>query len=276
MNFKQLKCLAIGCMAFDHVTRIFPIDYMLFPLADALWAAGHPRLADGILQWVPFLLGFIGRLAAPVFLFCIVNGFFHTHSVRKYLLRLTVAAVIAQPPYMWFDIAEQKLYGVPRPWQPVGLNILFTLAFGLAAIAAFDCCGRRNRHFTGLLVVLAAAAACHYLPCEGKEGYILLIFTFYLLRGRPRRVQAALLAPAVALSRIRLILMPFTDPAANWASWAMTASMNVAGNYFGTLIPLLYNGEKGEVKPWFQWSLYAFYPAHFALLAAIGWLRPPF
>ena len=68
MNYKQLKILAILCMAFDHVVRIFPLYRMFSPLADRLWSAGHDAAADWLLDGLPFYLMLIGRLAAPIFL----------------------------------------------------------------------------------------------------------------------------------------------------------------------------------------------------------------
>ena len=56
MNYKQLKILAILCMAFDHVVRIFPLYRMFSPLADRLWSAGHDAAADWLLNGLPFYL----------------------------------------------------------------------------------------------------------------------------------------------------------------------------------------------------------------------------
>ena len=49
MNYKQLKILAVLCMVFDHVIRIFPLYRMFAPLADWLWSGGHDAAAD----WPP-------------------------------------------------------------------------------------------------------------------------------------------------------------------------------------------------------------------------------
>ena len=53
MNFKQLKLLALCCMVFDHVTRIFPPSEALLPLAAALETAGHLDAALWLLEDVP-------------------------------------------------------------------------------------------------------------------------------------------------------------------------------------------------------------------------------
>ncbi len=41
-----------------------------------------------------FILHWIGRVSAPLFMFCLVTGVKSTHSIKKYLLRLYIASVI--------------------------------------------------------------------------------------------------------------------------------------------------------------------------------------
>ena len=45
---------------------------------------------------IPLFFSWIGRLAAPLFLFCIVEGFLHTHDRKKYFLRIYAIAVLSQ------------------------------------------------------------------------------------------------------------------------------------------------------------------------------------
>ena len=67
----DLKVLGVIFMTFDHIC------YFL----------------SGILP-VPFWFSIIGRIAAPLFLFTACNGFEHTRSRKKYLLRLYLCMVI--------------------------------------------------------------------------------------------------------------------------------------------------------------------------------------
>ena len=43
---------------------------------------------------VPIWFSWVGRMAAPLFLFCFIEGFFHTHDRKKYFLKIYVIAVI--------------------------------------------------------------------------------------------------------------------------------------------------------------------------------------
>ena len=272
MNYKQLKILAILCMAFDHVVRIFPLYRMFSPLADRLWSAGHDAAADWLLNGLPFYLMLIGRLAAPIFLFCVAQGLLHTRDASRYLKRILVTAVIAQTPYVLFNLAEYRVDGIADAWvwQDTGLNICFTLALGLAALALYRRLAERGHPLSWVVVCAAATALARLLSMEGGRGYILLIFTFYLTRNRPRWQRALWFLPAVILSRWGLaqwVLEDFTaGPIRNFL-------LNTGGNYLGMLVTLAYTGEKGDAGRGFQRLCYAFY-AHFALLALIGLLRP--
>lgn len=273
MNYKQLKILAILCMAFDHVVRIFPLYRMFSPLADRLWSAGHDAAADWLLNGLPFYLMLIGRLAAPIFLFCVAQGLLHTRDTSRYLKRILVTAIIAQIPYVLFNLAEYRVDGIADAWvwQDTGLNICFTLALGLAALALYRRLAERGHPLSWVVVCAAATALARLLSMEGGRGYILLIFTFYLTRNRPRWQRALWFLPAVILSRWGLaqwVLEDFTaGPIRNFL-------LNTGGNYLGMLVTLAYTGEKGDAGRGFQRLCYAFYPAHFALLALIGLLRP--
>ena len=274
MNYKQLKILAVLCMVFDHVIRIFPLYRMFAPLADWLWSGGHDAAADWLLDGLPLYLMLIGRLAAPIFLFCIAQGLLHTHDVKGYLRRILLTALAAQVPYALFSLAEYRVDGIADlwSWQNTGLNICFTLALGLAALAVYERLAERGHPLSWVPVCAAATLLAFLLHMEGGKGYILLICTFYLTRNRPRWQRAVWFIPAVVLSRwglVQWILEDFT------AGPIRNCLLNVGGNYLGMLATLAYNGEKGDAGRGFQRFMYAFYPAHFALLALIGFLRPP-
>ena len=261
-------------MVFDHAVRIFPLYRMFAPLADWLWARGRGAAADWLLDGLPLYLMLIGRLAAPIFLFGIAQGLLHTRDVKSYLRRILLTALAAQVPYALFDLAVCRLYGMAETWgwQDVGLNICFTLALGLAALAVYRHLAERVHPLSWVVVCAAATALARLLSMEGSRGYILLIFTFYLTRNRPRWQRALWFLPAVVLSRwglVQWVLEDFTTGAIR------NCLLNMGGNYLGMVVTLAYNGEKGAAGRGFQRFMYAFYPAHFALLALISLLLPP-
>lgn len=276
MNYKQLKLFAMCCMVFDHAVRIFPLHEIFGPLADLLWNKGYGGLADWLLDDCVLYIMYIGRLAAPIFIYCIAQGFAHTSNVRRYVGRVLLTAVIAQVPYTLFDLAEMRVLGVEGDWRETGLNILFTLALALCVLWAHEELKRRGLVLLSPLAVAAATWFAAWLNMEGGKGYILLAWVYYVTRTRPRWQRALLYIPAVMLSRRGLVLWVAESLGTAELSGALrNCLLNMLGNYFGMLVTLADNGEKGRVGKGFQRFCYAFYPAHFAVLALIGFLRPP-
>lgn len=60
-----LKLIALILMVVDHIHYFFEFTGM-----------------------VPIWFTMLGRLSAPLFLFCFVEGFVHTHDRRRYFLRI--------------------------------------------------------------------------------------------------------------------------------------------------------------------------------------------
>lgn len=276
MSYKQLKIFAIGCMVFDHTVRIFPLHQIFAPLADLLWSGGYEGLADWLLDECILYIMYIGRLAAPIFVYCIAQGFAHTSNVRHYIGRVFLTAVIAQAPYTLFDLAEMQVLGVAGDWRETGLNILFTLALALCVLWAHEELKRWKLLFLSPLVVAAATWLAMELRMEGGQGYIILAWIYYITRSCPRWQKALIYIPAVLLSRRGLVLWVAESLGTPELTRVLRNSLlNVLGNYFGMLVTLSDNGEKGRAGKGFQRFCYAFYPAHFTVLALIGFLKPP-
>ena len=68
-----LKLIAVTAMILDHVGDNF------FP--DQIW------------------MRIIGRMALPIFAFCIAEGFSHTRDRRRYLYRMGLFALLSEIPF---------------------------------------------------------------------------------------------------------------------------------------------------------------------------------
>ncbi|WP_243414161.1 TraX family protein, partial [Oscillibacter sp. CU971] len=253
MSYKQLKIFAIGCMVFDHTVRIFPLYQIFAPLADLLWSGGYGGLADWLLDECISYIMYIGRLAAPIFVYCIAQGFAHTSNVRRYIGRVFLTAVIAQVPYTLFDLAEMRVLGVEGNWRETGLNILFTLALALCVLWAHEELKRRKMLFLSPLAVAAATWLAMELRMEGGKGYIILAWVYYITRNCPRWQRALIYIPTVLLSRRGLVLWVVESLGTPELTGALrNCLLNVLGNYFGMLVTLSDNGEKGRAGKGFQ------------------------
>lgn len=84
-----LKYFAMVCMILDHIHYFFSFTGK-----------------------IPLFFSWIGRLAAPLFLFCIVEGFLHTHDRKKYFLRIyAIAIFMGLVQFSFYNIAS----GLVRP-----------------------------------------------------------------------------------------------------------------------------------------------------------------
>lgn len=203
----QLKCIAIVSMALDHTGAV------LYP--SQIW------------------LRCLGRIAFPIFCFLIVEGFFHTHDVRRYMGRLGVFALISEIPY---DLAFR---GVPLEYAHQ--NVFFTLLIGIGMMVLLE----RNREWPVKAVILLLAM---WLAVLIRSDYnfrgILLIFVFYIFH------ESRWLAVTAG------------------GFWNFLYQGVIQKYGVLSVLPLaLYNGERGRKMKYF---FYIFYPAHLLLLYGIS------
>ena len=212
-----LKLIAMISMIADHVGDMF------FP--DNFW------------------LRFFGRIAMPVFSFCIAEGYSYTHDRRKYLTRLGCFALISELP---FDLAFSGHLELGHQ------NIMLTFFLSVLALMLYDKItgkGEKSsalRIVAGCLSVAGMGIAALLLGADYTFFAVLTVFLFYVLRKKAHGLRTA--AGCCVLSALRTV-----------------------GYYSGTilsLIPLLcYNGKKGKGL---KWLFYIFYPAHLLLLYCIS------
>ena len=76
-NSNALKLIACFSMVFDHIGKAI---YLFFP--------------NDTTYYVNFAFSIIGRLALPIFIFLIIEGFTHTKNIKNYFFRLGIMAII--------------------------------------------------------------------------------------------------------------------------------------------------------------------------------------
>lgn len=222
MSVFVLKILAILAMLLDHIAAVF--------------------LSYGTMPYM-LMRGF-GRIAFPIFCFLIVEGYFHTRNVKKYMLRLAGFAIISEIP---FDLCfNHKFFH----WQ--NQNVFFTLLLGLIAIYAID--EIKKRYSTSYLktvvlqftVIILAMIAAWFLNSDYEMLGILIIMAFYVNRGNMIQIAISLFVVTLCLGNTLQM-------------YSLLA-----------LIPVyLYNGKKG---PSMRYVFYVFYPAHLLILYIISTL----
>ena len=140
-----IKLVAILSMTADHVGSAFFPEYPVF-------------------RW-------IGRIAFPLFCYCLTVGMLYTHDIKKYLLRLGAFALISQPFWILAFNADD-FWG--NLWN---LNIFFTLLVSLLSTWGFQT--RRWWLFVLGLVLL------NVVNFDYAMTGLILMMIFYLCRNRP-------------------------------------------------------------------------------------------
>ena len=228
LNGSALKWIALLSMLIDH-TAVALYYYSA--------VNGFPLFT----QNAYYALRLVGRLAFPIFAFLLAEGYYHTRSVKKYLLRLFVFGLVSEVP---FDLALRMSW-IDWSYQ----NVYFTLFLGLLAICLWDRLTRGDpsgcgpgRILLGLLCIAVAAAAAELGRTDYGKWGVLIIVSMGLFRNTAWLRD--LLAGGMLLASNLLEAAAFPD----------------------FILFRLYNGERGrQVK----YLFYGFYPAHLALLALL-------
>lgn len=259
----QLKILALIFMTFDH------IFYMLSSI-------------------IPIPIGFhiIGRLSAPLFLFMVAEGMWHTHSRLKYMSRLYIASVC-------MNLLNNQIVNnyFPHPEGVMIINnifatmflITFFIYFGEKVISAF----KEKNYAKGILslalillpfilsmvIVMIMTSlplfilrlVMNFIPLpllvEGGILWIALGVGFYLFRGNKKKTGVFYaifcmiifcLTTGMDFSFENLFLINI--------QWLMILSLPLL---------MLYNGQKGKgLRNFF----YIYYPAHIYILLGLAHL----
>lgn len=116
-------------------------------------------------------LRIIGRISFPIFAFLVVEGFYHTKDLQKYMKRLAVFAVISEIP---FDLVSTgRIFDIGRQ------NVFFTLFLGVLLMYFYE--SQYSKAAKAGCVILILLAGDIFRTDYGAWG-VLMIFCFYLFR----------------------------------------------------------------------------------------------
>ena len=240
MTSNQIQLIACISMLIDH------IGVILFPQVK-------------VLRW-------IGRLAMPLFAFCIAEGVLHTSNRKRYFLRMFLLGVLCQIAY----VAEEILSGGLRS---VYLNILFTFSF--AALLCFAYLemekalqnGGKKEIFRGVSVFVGAVALVLLFEMFCTFSKSLIGIKITLDYG-----ASGIMIPLFALSRKqhtqRILVYSI-----GLVLFCLSLCTHMPYIWFALLdIPILcfYNGKRGKYAA--KYAFYVFYPLHLAVLYGIDML----
>lgn len=233
LNRTQLKLIAIAAMVCDHIAWGF-VEFMS-PLGQTMHV--------------------IGRLTIPIMCFFVAEGFRKTSSVKEYIKRMMLFAVVAMLPfYLFFG----ELYEYRQ-------NIIFDLLLGLLLLTVLE-----HKKFQLWQKVLLAAGL--FLTSAMIGGWVIMpmlyILVFYYVRDFKK--QAAWVCGLTIALQVFLIVAVELNRVLHFSryDWPWYDKLY----FLGFMIPLIflkrYNGEKGRTFGG-RYFFYLFYPGHFLVLAGL-------
>ena len=185
------------------------------------------------------ILNVIGRIAFPIFAFTLNEGYVHTRSLKKYLLRLFIFAVSIQMPSI--------LFGYDYP-----MNIFFTLFLGLLSIYIFNL-KKMNVILKIILIGFILFFSQKFKLDYGIYG-ILVIINFNIFRNNKFKILMNFL-----VLNIYNVIFPKVFDLPDTQLFSLISLVFI----------FMYNGEKGRSMKYF---FYLFYPIHFFILEIIKFI----
>ncbi|MEM8715147.1 MAG: TraX family protein [Cyanobacteria bacterium P01_G01_bin.4] len=211
----SIKLIAFALMVIDHAGRIFLPGW-----------------------WLPIALG---RLSYPLFAWLAAEGQKNTSNIFRYIGRLLLWGSISQPVYAYFSYLDER---------PPQLNILFTLALGVGALAVW----KRAHPVVGVLTLLLVLVLSIVLQVAGGPYSVSIIYLMSEIRYRDWKWHLAFAGTVLAFVAV------------------YGFSVVEICALFSPFILLFYGGTRGRKTKVF----YLLYPAHFIALISIrgllmGW-----
>ena len=216
----QLKYIAFISMLIDHTNNT-----LITPMLNG----------KGALLYISNAFSIIGRIAFPIFMFFLIEGFFKTRNRKKYLVNLLIFGLISEIP---FDMFVSRTFFEPN-WN----NMMFTLALCLDVIWLIDSLRDKLKNtllwvIASLLVLGISCFIAAWLSLDYDYHAILVAYIFSIFRKKP--IIGAGLGYISIIKEIWSIL--------------------------GFGLTLTYNGERGRQ---YKWLNYAFYPVHLLILGIL-------
>lgn len=261
-----LKYLAAFLMLLDHIEYIFAFTGK-----------------------IPLIFSWLGRLSAPLFLFCIVEGFIHTHDRRKYFLRIyLISIVMGLIHFSFYNVGSGLVRGdgfFPQNQMLASFSILLVVLQGI------DWCQKKHwiRGLCAILlpILLPFIAVIFYRLASGSPTGLFLInllsFTvlplhtsiadggtitlitgvlLYAFHKNRKRQAVSFIIVSILWDIVRIL---FFLPELTVADFFTQAYEWM--EIFAVVPMLCYNGTRGTgSKKFFYW----FYPIHIYLLYALS------
>lgn len=248
----QLKITGLLFMIFDHISEFF-----------------------GFTGNIPVAFKWVGRIVAPIFIFMTVEGYTHTRSKKKYMLRLYLASVL-------MNIGNYLIPNYFNRTDSFGLiNNIFATLFMITAylcIIDFITKGIKEKNamkifLGGTLFILPITFSIFLVANMEKLIYLIFVIpTPIFVEGGPLFICMGIVMYLLRGDRKKLLIAYIVISLAVIFTGELSIKGLLFNNYQWMMIfavPLfyLYNGKKGKGM---KYLFYLFYPAHIYIFYIIS------
>lgn len=245
-----LKVIACLIMLIDHMTILFT-DY-----GTTIYTAGRA----------------IGRIAMPIFMFFLVEGFFYTKNRWRSLIVLAIFALISEAPFDW------AFWGLNYSTESVfyGQNMLVTMFIVYATLMGIDYIRKKfffgnyaYYSFASAFLIVIGSGAAFLLKTDYSYFGVMVGMGFYFFRFKKMRILIYYV--------VCLLIYSING---NMIEFVSVLAFLLIFLYNGRQYPksfayLTKNGEditeKYKHKSYYvlKYAFYLFYPLHLTILCLI-------
>lgn len=264
MTTTTLKLTALLLMLIDHIGEFIP--------------------------GMPVIFRILGRISAPIFIFCAVWGFHYTRSRKIYLTRMYLCSAfmglldcalnisIPQPYVPCYNNIFSTLFVIclfiylwekqDRLWKKALMVLLF-LVFNMAAFLAGN---TLSSLMTGLLQqdyatcsTIGIGLVPNLLTCEGSYFVVIMGLVLYFCKESRKKLCWGYGIYCLAYFGLLLPAL-FAGLDMPWWRYLFVEAIQWM-QIFALPLMLCYNGQRGRNL---KYLFYIFYPAHIVLLFYLG------
>ena len=239
-------------ISIEITSMMLHIIAMICMLCDHLWATVIPGN-----DW----LTCIGRIAFPIFAFLIVEGYFYTHNLKKYIGWLFIFAIISEIPF--------NLLMGSSIFYPIHQNVLWTFLIGIGLIYINEKIKKKNSIWLKVATIIASIAVAFIAGLVTMVDYnyagVFTILVFYFFRGRN---WWNFCAQFLLLSYINIeVLSGYSYEILLFGNTYYLVRQGFA--LFALFFIWLYRGKQGVYNNIIKGIYYGFYPVHLLCLVLI-------
>ena len=202
-------------------------------------------------------LRILGRIAFPLYCWCLVIGAQHTRSFPKYLGRIALIGLISQPLYM---------VALNHPWSK--MNIFLTLFIALLGLWSL----REKKFLSHIWAPVLALLLAQLLSVDYGWKGVLLVFLLWAVRGSRAGIAAVMIAfclfwGASSSAVTGFFSLKFTGFTRTDVGMLVAPFLRLQGLALPAL-PLMLIRLPGHLSlP--KWMGYSLYPIHLVALIAL-------